>query len=100
MEFKGMYVMGKKSFEQAVLAGYDLIHVNPTIDTFSKKIEIETLVNRTIELISHIENFRKNKKISPVSYEVGTEELHGDLADISIFNKFLISIKEGLNLII
>ncbi|MCL4377270.1 MAG: class II D-tagatose-bisphosphate aldolase, non-catalytic subunit [Actinobacteria bacterium] len=88
----------KKSFEDAIAAGYDLIHIDPTVDIFNEQIEIETVVNRTIELISHIENFRKTKRIGPISYEVGTEEVHGGLADISVFNKFLLLMKKGLKL--
>lgn len=86
----------KKSFEAALLAGYDLLHIDPTVDIFNKDIKIETVVERTIELISHVEKFRKSKKIKSVSYEVGTEEVHGGLADIDIFKKFLKLLKDGL----
>ena len=86
----------KKSFEAALLAGYDLLHVDPTVDIFAGSIDIETVVERTVELILHVEKFRKLKKIKPVSYEVGTEEVHGGLADINIFKKFLKLLKDGL----
>ena len=86
----------KKSFEAALLADYDLLHIDPTVDIFNKDIKIETVVERTIELISHVEKFRKSKKIKSVSYEVGTEEVHGGLADIDIFKKFLKLLKDGL----
>lgn len=86
----------KKSFEAALLAGYDLLHIDPTVDIFSGQIKIETVVDRTIELISHIENFRKINSIKAISYEVGTEEVHGGLIDINIFKKFLELLKNGL----
>ncbi len=86
----------KKSFEAALLAGYDLLHVDPTVDIFSSDIKIETVVERTIELILHVEKFRRLKKIKPISYEIGTEEVHGGLADINVFKKFLELLKEGL----
>lgn len=86
----------KKSFEAALLAGYDLLHIDPTVDIFSGQIKIETVVERTIELISYVEKFRKSKKIKSVSYEVGTEEVHGGLADMAIFKKFLELLKDGL----
>ncbi len=86
----------KKSFEAALLAGYDLLHIDPTVDIFSGQIKIETVVERTIELISYVEKFRKLKKIKPISYEVGTEEVHGGLADMAIFKKFLELLKDGL----
>ena len=86
----------KKSFEAAILAGYDLIHIDPTIDIFKKQIEIEKVVERTSELIIASEQFRKSKEIKPISYEVGTEEVHGGLSDIKIFKKFLYLLKEDL----
>lgn len=86
----------KKSFEAALLAGYDLLHIDPTVDIFSGQIKIETVVERTIELISHVEKFRKSKKMKSVSYEVGTEEVHGGMADVTVFKKFLKLLKDGL----
>lgn len=47
----------KKSFESAILAGYDLIHIDPTIDIFIKQLEIETVVERTLELMVSCEKF-------------------------------------------
>lgn len=86
----------KKSFEASLLAGYDLLHVDPTVDIFNKEIKIETVVYRTIELILHSENFRKNNNLHPISYEVGTEEVHGGLANIDTFKKFLNLLKSEL----
>ena len=89
----------KKSYEAALLAGYELIHVDPTVDRFLPKgeiIKIEVVAARTIELITHIENFRKERGLPRIAYEVGTEEVHGGLADMSVFNKFLDLLKAGL----
>lgn len=86
----------KKSFEAAILAGYDLLHVDPTVDIFKKNINIKTVVDRTLELILHSENFIKKNNLAPISYEVGTEEVHGGLVDINTFKKFLNLLKEGL----
>ena len=89
----------KKSLTDAVKAGYDLIHVDPTVDIFLKPgevITIEVVASRTIEIIEHIENFRKKNNLSPVSYEVGTEEVHGGLADEKTFDTFLSLLKKGL----
>ena len=86
----------KKSFEAAILAGYDLIHVDPTVDIFVDDIKIETVVERTIELIYYAEVFRKKNHRLPISYEVGTEEVKGGFADIETFKKFLTLMKKGL----
>ena len=89
----------KKSFEDAVDAGYDLIHVDPTIDIFldlGEVIDISLVVDRTIELIEHVENYRTARGLSRISYEVGTEEVHGGLADDAVFDTFLKLLKDGL----
>jgi tagatose-1,6-bisphosphate aldolase non-catalytic subunit AgaZ/GatZ len=89
----------KKSFEAAIEAGYDLIHVDPTIDiTLSKgsNISIDLVAERTIELIVHTETFRRAKNYPRIAYEVGTEEVHGGLADMDVFKRFLELLKQGL----
>jgi D-tagatose-1,6-bisphosphate aldolase subunit GatZ/KbaZ len=59
----------KQSFGGALIAGYDLIHVATTVDIFKKDLDIETIVDRTVELIHHIEKFRQNKGFSRASIE-------------------------------
>ena len=89
----------KKSFEAAVLAGYDLIHVDPTVDINVPKgetIDIRLVAARTVELIAHVENFRKKNNLPAISYEVGTEEVHGGLADEKTFDTFIQELKKGL----
>lgn len=89
----------KKSYEAALLAGYDLIHVDPTVDIFLPKgeiIDIHVVARRTVELIAHAEAFRKAHNLPAISYEVGTEEVHGGLADPKTFDTFLTDLKAGL----
>ncbi len=89
----------KKSFEAAITAGYDLIHVDPTIDITLPKgeiIDIDLVAERTIGLIVHAETFRRGLGYPPIAYEVGTEEVHGGLADLKVFDRFLGLLKEGL----
>lgn len=89
----------KSSFEAAISAGYDLIHVDPTVDVFlpaGAAISIETVATRTVELIAHCETFRKKNNIEKIAYEVGTEEVHGGLADLGVFQQFLELLKSGL----
>ena len=89
----------KKSYEAALLAGYDLIHVDPTGDIFLPKgeiIDIHVVASRTVELIAHAEAFRKAHNLPAISYEVGTEEVHGGLADPKTFDTFLTDLKAGL----
>jgi len=89
----------KKSFEASVAAGYDLIHVDPTVDATLPKgemIDIDVVVERTVELIVHTEKYRRANGYERISYEVGTEEVHGGLADMATFNRFLNGLKDGL----
>ncbi len=89
----------KKSFEASVDAGYDMIHVDPTVDIFLAEdeiISIDVVAKRTVDLIYHVEQYRKSKGINPIAYEVGTEEVHGGLADMEVFNRFFVLLKQGL----
>ena len=89
----------KESFEAAVAAGYDLIHVDPTVDIYVPKgetIDIRVVAARTVELIKHTEDYRKANGFAPISYEVGTEEVHGGLADDTTFDTFIVELKKGL----
>lgn len=89
----------KKSLVDSLVAGYDLLHVDPTVDISIPKdgcIDIKIVAKRTIELIKHVEKFRRNNNLAPISYEVGTEEVHGGLADDSTFDTFINLLREGL----
>ncbi|MBD8388572.1 class II D-tagatose-bisphosphate aldolase non-catalytic subunit [Dysgonomonas sp. BGC7] len=89
----------KKSLVDSIAAGYDLLHVDPTVDIFvadGEIIDIKIVAKRTVELIKYVEDFRRNHNLPPISYEVGTEEVHGGLADDDTFDLFISLLKEGL----
>jgi len=89
----------KLSFEACLEAGYALLHVDPTVDRTllrGQAIDIDVVVERTIDLIGHAEAYRKRAGLAPVSYEVGTEEVHGGLADTVTFARFLEGLRVGL----
>jgi D-tagatose-1,6-bisphosphate aldolase subunit GatZ/KbaZ len=89
----------KKSFEAAIEAGYDLIHIDPTVDITlprGKMITIDTVAERSLELMEHTEKFRRSLNAARIAYEVGTEEVHGGLADLETFSRFLKLLKQGL----
>ena len=90
----------KDSLAACIDAGYDLLHIDPTVDRTlaeGEAIAIETVVERTVDMIDHAERHRRSKDMPRISYEVGTEEVHGGLADMSTFRKFLRGLREGLN---
>lgn len=89
----------KRSLEACLDAGYALLHIDPTVDrTLSEgePIPIEWVVERTLELIVHAETYRTEQGLPPVSYEVGTEEVHGGLANTENFDAFLEGLDAGL----
>jgi D-tagatose-1,6-bisphosphate aldolase subunit GatZ/KbaZ len=90
----------KASITACLQAGYALLHIDPTVDRGlppGQPIEIERVVERTVELIAHAEDERSRLGLQPISYEVGTEEVHGGLADFATFDRFLIDLRSSLS---
>ena len=90
----------KDSLVACLDAGYDLLHVDPTVDRTlptGAAMPVELVIERTRELIAHTEGHRRAQGLPPVSYEVGTEEVHGGLADLSVFAHFLDGLKAGIS---
>lgn len=89
----------RKSIEACLEAGYALLHIDPTVDRTLPEggaIPVELVVERTLDLVAHAESHRTRSGLPPVSYEVGTEEVHGGLADLSVFDAFLAGLDAGL----
>ena len=89
----------KKSLEACIDAGYDLLHIDPTVDKTipgNDPIPIDLVVERTLELIKHCEEYRISNGVPKISYEVGTEEVHGGIANLESFKQFLSLLDEGL----
>jgi len=90
----------KKSLVASLEAGYDLLHIDPTVDRTLPKggtIKIETVVERTLDLIEYAEVIRRERNLPKISYEVGTEEVHGGLADFNAFKKLLKDLESELS---
>jgi D-tagatose-1,6-bisphosphate aldolase subunit GatZ/KbaZ len=89
----------KESLFACLEGGYDLLHIDATIDwpqDPDHPVSIERVIARTLELIGEAEAFRRAKGLPPVSYGVGTEEVHGGLADMDTFRHFLDGLRAGL----
>lgn len=89
----------KTTLEACIDAGYKLLHIDPTVDIRlgnDEPIPIDLVVDRTLDMIEHAETYRKNNNFPPISYEVGTEEVHGGLANMESFDQFLTGLDEGL----
>jgi D-tagatose-1,6-bisphosphate aldolase subunit GatZ/KbaZ len=86
----------KLSLTACIEAGYSLLHIDPTEDRSlpaCTSLPIDLVVERTMELINHSETERLRFGLPPVSYEVGTEEIHGGLANLDKFRKFVTNLR-------
>jgi D-tagatose-1,6-bisphosphate aldolase subunit GatZ/KbaZ len=82
----------KVSLAACVEAGYQLLHIDPTVDRTlppGTPVPPETVAARTVELMAHAEQVRVSRGLPPIAYEVGTEEVHGGLVDDARFAYFL-----------
>ena len=87
----------KASITAMLEAGYQLLHIDPTVDrTIEGAPPVEVVVERSLDLIAYAESERKRLDLPPIAYEVGTEEVHGGLVDLSNFEHFLKLLFEGL----
>jgi D-tagatose-1,6-bisphosphate aldolase subunit GatZ/KbaZ len=101
LNFKETMDNVKKSLEACIDAGYALLHIDPTVDRSipgDDPIPISLVVARTIDMMVHAETYRKSKNLPPVAYEVGTEEVHGGLANMNSFSEFLTGLERGLKM--
>jgi tagatose-1,6-bisphosphate aldolase non-catalytic subunit AgaZ/GatZ len=89
----------KQSLAACVAAGYQLLHIDPTVDRTlpqGQPVPIQTIVDRTVELISFAEQARAHLGLPEIAYEVGSEEVHGGLVELDKFESFLKLLKEKL----
>jgi tagatose-1,6-bisphosphate aldolase non-catalytic subunit AgaZ/GatZ len=87
------------SLRACLQAGYGLLHLDATIDVTlapEMPVPIERVVQRTADLIRFSEAERGRLGLPPVDYEVGTEEVHGGLADEATFSEFIRLLHEEL----
>ncbi len=89
-----------KSYEADIDAGFDLLHIDPSLckdDNFSTKAVIEN----TIKLLRACNRMAKERGRS-IQYEIGTEENMGTITTVESFSQIVASIsavcsKEGFN---
>lgn len=90
--------IAKESFIGDIEAGFDLIMVDPTKDPFTmgKVVDLDFVLNKTVELIEFCEQERKKRNIKSIAYEVGTEETNGGLTSVEIYDDFLTKLNSKL----
>lgn len=89
----------RRSLTACLSAGYKLLHIDVTVDRSlppSQPVPIDYVVDHTVDLIDYAETERRRLGLPPVDYEVGTEEVHGGLADHAKFEALLHGLQAGL----
>jgi tagatose-1,6-bisphosphate aldolase non-catalytic subunit AgaZ/GatZ len=90
--------LGQKSYTADIEAGFDLLMIDPTKDPFEvgKVIPLDTVLERTVDLIEFCEKERKARNLPEIGYEVGTEETNGGLTSIETYETFILRLKDEL----
>lgn len=89
----------KESYLADIKAGFDLLMIDPTKDPFikGKVVDINFVLDKTVELIDYCEKKRKELHLPAISYEVGTEETNGGLTDLGEYDSFLTKLNDELD---
>ena len=90
--------IARRSFLADMLAGFDLLMVDPTKDPYQigKVIPLETVLSRTVELIEWCEAERNSRGLPELAYEVGTEETNGGLTTCERYREFIEALQTEL----
>ncbi len=84
-----------RSIEAAISAGYEIIHVDTTVDIFSEKsLDVDIVAKRTIDIIEYAESIRISKDILEIEYEIGSDRW--GRKDIEAVKELILAIRRGL----
>jgi len=78
----------KKSFETDILAGFDFLHLDPSIPIQNEDLTVDKILDRLFELYGYTYEFTK-KHNKTIQFELGTEEQDGYGQDLEKFEYFL-----------
>jgi D-tagatose-1,6-bisphosphate aldolase subunit GatZ/KbaZ len=83
--------LAKQSYVEDLVNHFDLLHIDPTKDPYvmGKTIDMEVVLQRTIQLIEYVERERKARNLPEIGYEVGTEETNGGLTSQESYEIFI-----------
>jgi hypothetical protein len=96
--------IAKRSYLEDLLRGFDLLHIDPTKDPHTEgSNSLQTVIERTVDLIEYVEKERRKRGLPETSYEVGTEETSGGLTSPEVYDSFIkrlnaILLRKGLPL--
>ncbi len=88
-----------RSYKHDMDAGFDLLHIDPTKDPeFAMgTVPFDIVIDRTVQIIEELENYRKEKGYAEIGYEAGTEETNGGLTSVDAFSSFIDTLVERLS---
>ncbi|WP_159633423.1 class II D-tagatose-bisphosphate aldolase non-catalytic subunit [Erysipelothrix anatis] len=91
--------IAKQSYLEDILAGFDLLMIDPTKDPFEvgKVIPLEAVIDMTVELIEYCESERRQRNLPEIAYEVGTEETNGGLTSTERYEEFIQELNRRLD---
>lgn len=78
----------KKSLEQDIQFGFDLLHLDPSIPIQNESLSLDKILDRLFELYGHTFEFAKQNG-KKIHFELGTEEQSGYGQDLDKFEHFL-----------
>ena len=88
----------KASFLADIRAGFNVLHVDCTVDPhFEGYVPLKIVTKRTVEIIEYIEKRRKKEGLGKIGYEAGAEKTAGGLTDFRAFEEFLKSLIQELD---
>ena len=80
----------KRSYIHDMESGFDLLHIDPTKDPhITDTVQLDLVLDRTIDIIDYLEKYRKEKGLPEIGYEAGTEETNGGLTSVDAFSNFV-----------
>lgn len=91
--------IAKQSYLADIEAGFDLLMIDPTKDPFQigKVVNLDNVIDWTVELIEFCETERKKRNLPEIGYEVGTEETNGGLTTTDKYENFIQRLKAKLD---
>lgn len=99
LSFQATFDEVRRSLTACLEAGYQLLHIDVTVDRTlppGEHVPLPALIERTVSLIAYAEAERQRLGLPPVAYEVGSEEVHGGLVDYRRFIAFLDGLRQAL----
>ncbi|OPZ90963.1 MAG: D-tagatose-1,6-bisphosphate aldolase subunit KbaZ [Firmicutes bacterium ADurb.Bin419] len=77
------------SFFCDIDAGFDLLHIDTSKDPNYKVVPHKLAVERIVEIVTAIEEYKTKNSVKEIPYEVSLEETNGECSAIEDFNEFV-----------